>query len=286
MSSLPKIVQAVNQVLTVSPTQKVLVLEGPSDREVYERWLKKLAFPNPYTATLKLVDAGGSGGGGGKIQVLQCLRWFAANGGEPRVFGLVDRDEWDTATLTSACANLPQLRVNPERHALESYFCDPQEIWQGLLALNPAWAPEQANFQAAVDAARLDYLGHWALLSITDRIKVRMGEQGFPGQFSAAVPIPADSDIQARFALWSNTLDPLVAFHEFDSLRNLALSAQPNTQFRSHVWAKLFFDQVIQPLLNAPPTINQQTTPDWMVDLAEFSPSVPADLAAILHPLL
>jgi hypothetical protein len=280
MNSPPKPVAEARNKLASPPTGKVLVVEGPEDLAVYTEWLKKLAAPNPFDATLQLVKAEG------KNNVLKCLRWFADNGGEPRVFGLVDRDEWDAATIAQQLTTLPQLRVNAGRHAIESYFCDPNEIAPALSAIDPAWTAQFPTFRAALDAALADYVGHWALLTSTDRLKGRMGEQGYPGHFSQTVPVPPDADIRARFAQWAATFDTDAAFAEFDSIRGGALAATTTARYRSHVWAKRFFDAIVQPQLNGPPTAQQQSGLDWMVDLAEKSPHVPPDAETILRPLL
>ena len=279
MSSPPKPVPAVQGFLDLG-RKKVLLVEGPTDLAVCAIWLDKLAYPASHTASLVLVPAGA------KNAVLTCLEWFADNGGEPRVFGLVDRDEWDGATISAICADLPQLRVNPDRHAIESYFSDPEEIWPALLAINPMWAPQATAFQASADAARLDYVAHWALLTVTDRIKVRMNDQGYPGYFSQTVPVPSDSDIRLRFAQWATTIDPTAAFADFDALRTVALAAPSSQQFRTHVWAKLFFEQIIRPALNLLSAPQANNAHDWMTDLAENALAVPVDVAAILRPLL
>jgi hypothetical protein len=135
-------------------------------------------------------------------------------------------------------------------------------------------------------AALADYVGHWALLTVTDRLKNRMNDVGYPGHFSTAVPVSPDADIQARFGQWSQTLDTNAAFHDFGNLRQAALADPPSTQLRSRVWAKLFFERVIQAMLNGSPTIRAKTAHDWVIDLAENAPTVPADIAAILQPLL
>src|SRR5262249_22829869 len=136
MSSPPKAVVEARKVLAISPLRKALVVEGPDDVAIYTEWLRKLAAPNPFDATLDLVAANG------RTAVLACRRWFADNGGEPRVFGLVDRDEWDAATITRWRTTLPQLRVNADRHGIESYFCDPDEIAPALSVIDPTWTAQ------------------------------------------------------------------------------------------------------------------------------------------------
>jgi len=275
----PRPVPDVLKELGASPGHKIHIVEGVEDLAAYGKWLTRLAAPNIYTATLTLVQAGG------KKPVLQALRYFAASGGEPRVFVLVDRDEWDADTCTARRAELPQLRINEGRHAVESYFCDPDAVAAAVLAMHPGL--DMQPLRDALDAAREMYVRHWALLTTTDRIAGRMTEINYPGQFSSPTdPPPSDADIQARFALWARTLDPAAAFAEFDALRADALARPHATQYRSCVWAFRFFDDVVVPALNALPGVTAQSGRDWMIDMAELGPSVPTDVEAILRPLI
>jgi len=111
-------------------------------------------------------------------------------------------------------------------------------------------------------------------------------EQGYPGHFSDAVPVPPDADIQARFAQWAATIDPAAAFAEFDSLRNDALTATTTARYRSRVWAKRFFDGIVHPRLNETPTTLTLSGHDWMITLAASAAQVPPDAGTILRPLL
>jgi hypothetical protein len=79
--------------------------------------------------------------GNSKHSVLATLEWFRDHGGNPsNLFGLVDRDEWDTAAIAGWTAALPQLRVVPTRDGLESYFTDPDELEPCLLDEEQAYA--------------------------------------------------------------------------------------------------------------------------------------------------
>jgi hypothetical protein len=263
------------------------MVEGAADRAVCEKWLKKLASPSLFSSKVEVLDAGGKGEGGGRRVVLTALEWFRDHGGNPtRVFGLVDRDAWDQAAIDHWTASLPQLRVNAGRHALESYFCDPDEIEPVLLIIDAGWGAQAAALRAQIDSHRNDYLDHWSLLTTTDRLATRMIDQGYPSQFANAIPVPPDVDIQARFQQWGGILDAVAAFSEFDQLRGVAHSAAVNQAYRSHVWAKLFFSQVVYPAPNGLQSMRSKSGEDWMIDLAEFAPAVPADIAAILRPLV
>ena len=286
MSTPPKPVPDILKILGASSKQ-VLIVEGPTDRAVCEKWLKKLASPSLFSSKVEVVDGGGRGEGGGRSVVLTALEWFRDQGGNPtRVFGLVDRDAWDQATILHWTTTLPQLRVNADRHTLENYFCDPDEIVPALLNINATWGPQGAALRAQIDTHRQDYMDHWALLTTTDRLKDRMMQEGYPSRFANAVPVPPDADIQARFQQWAGVLNAGAAFIEFDRLRGVARAASPNQAYRSHVWGELFYNQVVYAAPGGLQSIQGKPAQDWMIDLAETSGQVPADISAILQPLL
>ncbi len=281
MSTPPKTVVTVQGFLRRAAGRRVLLVEGPNDKAVYEAWLKKLATPNPFTARV-IVEAVG-----GKPAVLLSLEWFRDHGGNPgHLYGLVDRDEWDAATIVAQTTALPQLRLAAGRDCLESYFADPDELEPSLQAEDAAYAVHFAAFRTHLESALAACVAHWALFTTTERLKERMRDAVYPGAFHAAIPIPPDADIQNRFQTWSNLVAHPQLFNEFDGLRTAALGAATGRQFRSHVAAKPFFDAVVYP---GPEGLQRfRTKPDdaWRLDLAEHAPAVPADIAAILQPLL
>src|SRR5207245_7356041 len=60
-------------------------------------------------------------------------------------YALRDRDAWDAARMATARAANPRLLVNPSRHCIESYFCDPDEVVSALLAQDAAnYGPSEA----------------------------------------------------------------------------------------------------------------------------------------------
>jgi len=198
----------------------------------------------------------------------------------------VDRDEWDAATIASQTAALPQLRVVPGRDCLESYFADPDELEPSLQAENAAYAAQLPAFRTHLETALLARVAHWALFTTTERLKERMNAAIYPGAFHAAIPIPPDTDIQNRFQTWAGLVAHPQLFNEFDGLRTQALGRVPGTQFRSHVSAKLFFDDVVYPAPAGLQRFGAKPDSTWRLDLAENAPAVPTEIAAILQPLL
>ena len=281
MSTPPKPVPQVQKALGAWPGKRILLVEGPNDKGVYETWLKKLATPNFFTAKV-IVEAVE-----GKRAVLAALEWFRDQGGNPdNLFGLVDRDEWEPDIVAAQTAALPQLRVVAERDCLESFFTDPDELEPSLKAEDPAYAGQQSAFRAHLEAALLAWVGHWALFMTTERLKERMNPAIYPGAFHDAIPIPLDPEIQSRFQTWAGLIAHPQLFNEFDGLRAQALAAVPTMQFRSHVSAKRFFDDVVYPAPEGLQRFRAKADSTWRLDLAENAPAVPADIATILRPLL
>ena len=75
-------------------------------------------------------------------------------------------------------------------------------------------------------------------------------------------------------------------FHEFAALRAKALAAPSSVKFRSHVSARRFFDDIVYPAPEGLRRFRVKSDTTWRIDLAENAPTVPADIAAILQPLL
>lgn len=281
VSTPPKAASRVNGVLGASPGKRVLLVEGPNDKVVYSAWLKKLAYPSLFSAKVVVEDVGG------KQSVLNTLEWFQDHGGNPgRLFGLVDRDEWDVAVLAAMTAALPQLRVAPDRDSLESVFCDPDELQPSLQAENAAYVPQLPAFRAHLQGALATRVDHWSLFMTTERLKERMSAALYPGAFHSALPIPPDADIESLFQKWAGLVAHPQTFNAFLALRAQAQAAAAGVQFRSHICAKRFFEEIVHPAPNGLQRFRVKSVAAWRLDLAENAPAVPADIAAILQPLL
>ena len=281
MSTPRRSVSLVQGLMRREAGKRVLLVEGPNDKMVYEAWLAKLAAPSPFTARI-VVEAVES-----KRTVLATLEWFRDYGGNPpHLFGLVDRDNWDASTLAAQTAALPQLRAAADRDSLESYFADPDELEASLRVEDPTYAAHLPAFRAHLAAALSIRVDHWSLFMTTERLKERMNAALYPGAFHATIPIPPDGDIQARFQAWEALVAHPSLFTEFDALRTLARTAPPGRRFRSHVCAKRFFEEVVYPAPDGLQRFREKSDRAWRIDLAQNAPAVPADVAAILQPLL
>jgi hypothetical protein len=281
VSTPPRVVLVVQQFLAASAGRRVLLVEGPNDKAVYTEWLRKLAHPDLFSVKVAVEEVGG------RSAILNALEWFRDHGGNPQhLFGLVDRDEWDAASIAAQTSAVPQLRVAPDRDCLESYFSDPDELEASLQAENAAYAPGLPAFRAHLEAALAARVDHWALLMTTERLKERMNAALYPGAFHATVPLPPDADIQGRFQSWAALVAHPNLFNDFDALRTQARAASQGRQFRSHVAAKRFFDDVVYPAPAGLQQFRAKAERTWRIDLAQNAPVVPPDIAGILQPLL
>jgi len=260
-----------------------LVVEGKDDVDVYTRWLKKLLGPGGVVASRVDVIPVNS-----KFNVLAVLRWFRDRDGDPSdLFGIVDRDEWDAEMIAALKAELRQLRVNPARHSLESYFCDPSEIAPALLAEDSAsFGPRLSSLEAQLNAALTDRVDHWSLFTLTERVKNRLNDADYPGFFHEQYRLPPDPDIQLKLRNWSQIVDEASCMAEFVRLRTDGRANPPASQCRAFVWAKPFFEQIVCGGASGLQSIKAKATNTWMTDLAEFAPVVPPDIEPILRELI
>lgn len=281
MSTPPKPVPLVQGVLGAASGKRLVLVEGPADKTVYSAWLKKLAYPGLFSAKVIVQDVNGKSG------IITALEWFRDQGDNPgHLYGIVDRDEWDAAKIAAITAALPQLLVVAGRDCLESYFADPDELEPSLKAENPAYTAQIPAFRAFLEASLPARVAHWAVFMTTERIKERMNAAVYPGAFHATIPIPADADIRNRFQIWAGLVAHPQLFNEFDALRGQALAALASVQFRSHVSAKRFFEEVVHSAQEGLQRFRVKSETTWRLDLAENAPAVPGDIAAILQPLL
>jgi hypothetical protein len=281
MSQPPKSVQAVTSI-RIASGKNTLILEGEPDRRVYQIWLGKLAGGD--SAALSKVDLVSLGG---KNEVLNALAWFRDHGGNPaNLFGVVDRDEWDQATISSRANDLPQLRVNPDRHSLESYFCDPTEIRPALKARIPGLV--RARLDAFVTQSRsalADRANHWCLFTVTERLKHRLGEAQFPGVFHDQYVLPSDREVKKRLKTWASIVKAEAIFSEFNQLRAESRLRSEAERFRACVWAKPFYEQIVYGGVSGLQSLKGTSLHTWMIDLSTHM-KVPDDLAPILGECL
>ncbi len=270
-----------------SQKKRVLAVEGKTDKAALSAWLGTELGPTwANDVYLEVTDNRGS--------MLDGLRWLRDNRSpfEKAVFGLADRDEWELAEISALQTQLPQVLVNLDRHALESYFCDPDELepilrGQDAKTGRNEYTPLLSGLRQQMTSALAEYVPHWAICRVIQRANERIrNDAEYPRFFQNRCPLPSDVDIQTKLAEWSGVLDSDVLFADFIGLRSSSFQRPLAEQFRGCVESKLFLGTTV---VNGPHGLNRvktQSKEDWLVELARWSPAMPTDLRATLAPAL
>lgn len=253
--------------------KRVLFVEGIDDEAVYTKWLEKL---DPlFAAQLEIITCDGQ---------KNLIKGLALLGDSPDVFAIQDRDEWDLGQIAAMQAVHPRLLVNPNRHTLESYCCDPQEIAFALLSKNPVtFGPQIGWLTAEITAGLADWVDHGSLWTSLMRVQNAMEEAKIPYFFNKVVPIPPDATIKGHMQAWQAVVDDVAMFAAFDALRTYARAQTQSRQLGSCIYAPLFFTTVVLPRLQQFHANDERT---WKINLAEWSPSPPPDLKPLLQAVL
>jgi hypothetical protein len=248
----------------------VLFVEGKDDLAVYAKWLTKI---DPlYGHQLELVATNGRND----------LDTSLADLGHPaEAFALRDRDEWDTARIAASRAASPGLLVNDIRHCIESYFCDPNEVIPALLAQDAAkYGSADAALRGALGTPLADWVDHWAMWTVAMQLQSDMVSAGYASFYHDQLPLPPDPDIQARLQSWAGLANDTVVWTSFSTLRAVGRVRPVSEKHRSCVHGKKYWEKVVLPALRA-----VENRPDWLIDLADWSP-VPSDLDPLLRTAL
>ncbi|HEV3384771.1 MAG TPA: hypothetical protein VG097_08140 [Gemmata sp.] len=254
----------------LAASKRVLFVEGKDDEAVYAKWLFKIdpLFGN----RLGIVVTDGRND----------LDISLASLGHPiDAFAFRDRDEWDAARISSMQGANPRLLVNPNRHSIESYFCDPDELVTVLLAQDAAkYGPSETTLRAALSAPLADWVDHWSMWTTAMRLQSDMVSVGYSSYFHDILPLPPDPDVQSRLDSWSQLADSSRVWTSFLALRADERTKPTSEKHRSCVHGKKFWEQVVLPALR---TVENRG--DWLIDLADWS-SIPPDLEPLLRSVL
>lgn len=270
-----------------SQKKKILAVEGKNDVAVYRAWIEKV-LGQTWANLIQLENAEN------RPKLLSGLRWLNDNNDPAKdvIFGLADRDEWDSTDVSAMIAKSPNLLVNQSRHSLESYFCDPDELESILLARDAAsgkqtFAGHLTELKNRMESKRHDFVRHWALGCVIQRANESIrNDAKYPTFFRDTCPLPSDHYILSKLTEWANLLEPNRLFSAFKALRDASLARPISEQFRECVEPKLFFGQVVLAGPGGLNSIRRQESSDWMIELARWSPDMPADLKTTLAPVI
>lgn len=215
---------------------RVLVVEGPDDRDAFQQFLAKRV--PAWESHWVLAEAGG------KRQVLQILKQ------EIDWVGVVDRDDWSDEEQAEHVRTYPNLFVLP-RFCLESYLINPDELWAAFPDKQRAKLPGGLDDLKAAFAASLpEWIRHAALWHVINPLWRKLRALGFVDEALNTQSIPDDAALIALLNRWVSALDSqqvLLEFHE----RLLKLQQLSPAELTAHwLYAKKFYPEVVHPLLD------------------------------------
>ena len=247
---------------------QVLLVEGTEDEKIISNFLNRLPSANEWGTRFKIHPAGR------KEHVLIGLRSHAD------WIGIVDQDEWGEARVRQEVANLPNLRPLP-RFCIESYFCDPSELWQML----PANQKNRINnefvrLENPILAALPNWIQHGALWRVLHHL---YRNTRFPADLEDR-PVGDEREIRIRLEQWHQQLSPDVIILSYQ--QELAASSQlmQSNFLRTYVHGKKFFREVISLQLNR--VFGQKSVDTWMDEFSTSNTAIPDDLANYLNSII
>jgi hypothetical protein len=247
-----------------------LVVEGKEDKEFFELQLdahiadKRLKNPATPDWRTKWVV----GDAGGKPRVLEILD------SEKTWHGIVDADEWDSATLLAHQTKYGnRLHILP-RYCMESYFILPHEVWN---LLTPARQNQVSGgltaFDAAIKANLAQWVRHGALWRIVNPLWHGLRAKGFNNILLDLANAQDNTLIQATFTNWHQYMDPNQLFQDFQTQLQAANALSQDDQLKEIVHGKMFFEQQLVPELNR--LFGQKPKKDWLSELTKNCPAHP-----------
>lgn len=184
---------------------------------------------------------------GNKRQLIELLAL------EPSWLGLVDRDEWDLGVIEQRQAELPNLMVLP-RFCLENYLINPAELWPAIPAARQAGiAGGKDDFHAEIISGLTQFLRHGVLWRVVAPLWSGLRALGFKEALASETSLLTaqnDAEIQQVLQAWDALLDPQRIFDDFKQQLAAASVARPDVQLAEWVHGKIFWKQVVNPVMN------------------------------------
>lgn len=215
---------------------RVLVVEGLDDVDALRIFLDS-KFPG-WERAWHIEDAGN------KPQVLGMLQK------ESTWLGMVDRDDWTPAESARHTQAQPNLVVLP-RFCLESYFIDPDELWQAFPdKQRQKIAGGLSQLRSEIFQSKAEWRRHAALWHVIQPLWRTLRELGFPNDVLASPPVPDDVALGVKLREWHAALDASVILADVQALEARLTREADATVCAQWLYAKSFYPEVVHRVLD------------------------------------
>lgn len=245
-------------------TFRVLLVEGSEDVKILSNFLDRMPSANGWLTQFKIHPAGR------KDHVLVGLRkhsdWI----------GIVDKDEWGEIRVFQEMENLPNLRPLP-RFCIESFFCDPVELWQMLPESQRNHINNEFNrMENPIQAVLPGWRQHGALWRVLHSL---YRNTRFPSNLEDR-PVANEQEIRARLEQWHQQLSPDVIIRCYNDEFARSSQLEHSDCLKTYVHGKKFFHEVVVQQLNR--LFGQKSADTWMDEFSTLNAAIPEDLSSFL----
>lgn len=246
----------------------VLLVEGKEDETWCSHFLDLHAAG--WRSRLTLATAGG------KRHVIQGITVH-----RPSWTGIVDRDEWREADVVAAAAGSPRLHILP-RFCIESYLCDPDELWAALPSSQRNKVADGVSaFRRLIHKQQLpDWVAHGAMWRVLREIHET---SRFPTELEEH-PITDEARIRQILASWHQQIAPDLVLAQYQAELARSRKLPEPEQLRQYIHGKKFFNQVVVQVLDK--LFSGKGADEWQQKLRDAPLLPPSDLVALLDHIL
>ncbi len=246
----------------------VLLVEGKDDVPLIEHFLT-LHAPD-WRQSMVVACAGNKRHVFGAVSQYHPADWL----------GIVDRDEWSEADIQKCLTDVPRVRCLP-RFCIESFFCDPVEIWAALPERQRGRVGNDPQMLAEPILARLpDWVAHGAMWRV---LRALYGRARLPHELENK-PVTDEQAIRAILTEWHEGLAPDAVLQQYREELANAGALSPSEQLHVYIHGKKFFRQVVVQVLDH--LFSGQGRDYWLGRFRDAPILPPKDLSALLDEIL
>ena len=236
MSKTDERIQAIREQLIGNTQKRALIVEGTDDINAFESFLTKV---HPDWARHWVVALAGK-----KTEVLAIVKK------EAKWIGVVDRDEWSQQKIDDIQGEINNLWVLP-RYCIENYLIVPEELWLALPV------KQQAKITGGVEALNqiikadlLRWRCHGVLWAVINPLWEGLRIIGFKEALLDPDIATNDEEIKQKLVEWHSFLEPEQIWQQYQQALTAVAGQSENEQFKYCFHGKLFYERVVNPLLN------------------------------------
>jgi predicted ATP-dependent endonuclease of OLD family len=246
----------------------VLLVEGEDDVSLIEHFLAQ--HTPSWRQFVVVACAGGKQHVFGAVSQYHPADWF----------GIVDRDEWSAADIEKCLAEVPRVRCLP-RFCIESFFCDPEELWAALPALQRGRVGNDPRVLAEPILAKLpDWIAHGAMWRV---LRELYGKARLPHELENQ-PVANEATIRAILTEWHKALAPDTVLQQYHEQLVKAAALSQAEQLHAYIHGKKFFRQVVVQVLDH--LFSGKGQDDWVERFRDAPILPPKDLSALFDEIV